>query len=258
MSEKDSQGGYVRKVRNDTRKYIQDLLNENERLQVLVNTLQEEQTHTVGSLRKQVELLRVELEHNRSEETRLKKHLAETQAENRRFFEQYAEVEQENSNLANLYVASYRLHGTLDRKQVLEVIQEIVINLIGSEEIGIFEMQEDGQSIRLVSSFGIDPELLQQVQLGTGAIGMSAQTGEVAIWPRDASPQPELGLTACVPLKLDGRVTGVIAIFGLLPQKPDLGPLDRELFDLLATHAATALYCTSLHAKTSSVAGSIV
>src|SRR5215470_11850367 len=186
MSDKDSQGGYVRKVRNDTRKYIQDLLNENERLQVLVNTLQEEQTHTVGSLRKQVELLRVELEHNRSEETRLKKHLAETQAENRRFFEQYAEVEQENSNLANLYVASYRLHGTLDRKQVLEVIQEIVINLIGSEEIRIFEMQEDGQSIRLVSSFGIDPELLQQVQLGTGAIGMSAQTGEVAIWPRDA------------------------------------------------------------------------
>jgi len=257
MSERDSQGGYVRKVRNDTRKYIQDLLNENERLQVLVTTLREEQTHTVGSLRKQVELLRAELEHNKSEETRLKKHLAETQAENRRFFEQYEEVEQENSNLANLYVASYRLHGTLDRKQVLEVIQEIVINLIGSEEIGIFEMEEDGRSIRLISSFGIDPTPLQQVKLGRGAIGTSAQTGNVAKWPRGAWPEPEQSLTACVPLKLDGRVTGVIAIFGLLPQKSDLGPLDLELFDLLATHAATALYCTSLHAKTNSLAGSI-
>jgi len=257
MSEKESQGGYVRKVRNDTRKYIQDLLNENERLRDLVNSLQEEQTHTVGSLRRQVESLRAELEQNKSEETRLKQHLAETQAENQRFFEQYAEVEQENANLANLYVASYRLHGTLDRRQVLEVIQEIVINLIGSEELGIFEMDDDGSSVRLISSFGIDPEPFKQVTPGIGAIGKSAQTGEIAIWSRSASRENEQGLTACVPLKLDGRVTGVIAIFGLLPQKPDLGPLDRELFDLLATHAATALYCTGLHARTSSLAGTL-
>jgi len=255
MSENESQGGYVRKVRNDTRKYIQDLLNENERLRVLATSLEQEQTHTVGSLRRQVEQLRQELEQNKSEENRLKMHLAETQEENRRFFEQYAEVEQENSNLANLYVASYRLHGTLDRRQVLEVIQEIVINLIGSEEMGIFEMEEDGSSLRLISSFGIDPEPLKMVPLGRGAIGASAQSGEVAIWSRADSSDGEQGLTACVPLKLDGRVTGVIAIFGLLPQKPDLGPLDHELLDLLATHAATALYCTSLHAKTTSPAG---
>lgn len=257
MSDKDSQGGYVRKVRNDTRKYIQDLLNENERLRVLVTTLQDDQTHTVGSLRKQVELLRAELEHNKSEETRLKKHLEETRAENLRFFEQYAEVEQENANLANLYVASYRLHGTLDRQQVLDVIQEIVINLVGSEEIGIFEMDEDGGSLRLISSFGIEGDALKQVPLGRGAIGSSAQNGEIAIWSRDASSEREPGLSACVPLKLDGRVTGVIAVFGLLPQKPDLGPLDRELFELLATHAATALYCTSLHAKSTSLAGTL-
>jgi len=257
MSDKDSQGGYVRKVRNDTRKYIQDLLNENERLRELVGTLQEEQSHTVGSLRRQVEMLRAELEENRSEETRLKKHLEETQEENRRFFEQYAEVEQENANLANLYVASYRLHGTLDRQQVLDVIQEIVINLVGSEEIGIFEMDEDGGSLRLISSFGIQSDTLKQVPLGRGKIGASAQTGEIAIWSRDASSEREPGLSACVPLKLDGRVTGVIAVFNLLPQKPDLGPLDRELFELLATHAATALYCTSLHAKSTSLAGTI-
>jgi len=257
MSDKDSQGGYVRKVRNDTRKYIQDLLNENERLRELVGTLQEEQSHTVGSLRRQVEMLRAELEENRSEETRLKKHLEETQEENRRFFEQYAEVEQENANLANLYVASYRLHGTLDRQQVLDVIQEIVINLVGSEEIGIFEMDEDGASLRLISSFGIEAETLKQVPLGRGAIGASAQSGEINIWSRSASAEREAGLSACVPLKLDGRVTGVIAVFGLLPQKPDLGPLDRELFELLATHAATALYCTSLHAKSTSLAGSM-
>jgi GAF domain-containing protein len=39
----------------------------------------------------------------------------------------------------------------------------------------------------------------------------------------------------------------VIAIFRLLVQKPKLEPADRELLDLLATQAGTALYCTRLH-----------
>jgi hypothetical protein len=44
-------------------------------------------------------------------------------------------------------------------------------------------------------------------------------------------------------------VTGAIAIYRLLPQKSGFEEVDRELFELLATHAATALYCTSLHAR---------
>ena len=45
-------------------------------------------------------------------------------------------------------------------------------------------------------------------------------------------------------MKLEDRVTGAIALFRLLPQKTALEAVDRELFDLLATHAAMALYCT--------------
>ncbi|HEY7543367.1 MAG TPA: GAF domain-containing protein, partial [Blastocatellia bacterium] len=56
-------------------------------------------------------------------------------------------------------------------------------------------------------------------------------------------------LLACIPLKLGGRVTGAIAIFSLLSHKPELEEVDYEMFDLLATHAATALYCTELHAS---------
>ena len=56
-------------------------------------------------------------------------------------------------------------------------------------------------------------------------------------------------MTACLPLTLDGRVTGAIVLFSLLPHKPGLRELDFELFDLLGTHAATALYCTSLHGR---------
>ena len=66
--------------------------------------------------------------------------------------------------------------------------------------------------------------------------------------PRDRPRRRTLEerLTACIPLVLDGKVTGAIAIFRLLPQKAGIEDVDRELFDLLATHAATALYCTSV------------
>ena len=54
---------------------------------------------------------------------------------------------------------------------------------------------------------------------------------------------------ACIPLKLDGRITGLIVIHRLLGHKIALDALDHELFSLLGTHAATALYCTALHQR---------
>jgi hypothetical protein len=50
-------------------------------------------------------------------------------------------------------------------------------------------------------------------------------------------------------------VTGAIALFRLLPQKAGFQAVDRELFDLLATHAATALYCSGLHARLTATVG---
>jgi hypothetical protein len=70
-------------------------------------------------------------------------------------------------------------------------------------------------------------------------------------------PAPgEEGLTACIPLILEGRVTGVIAIFGLLSHKAALEAVDCEIFDLLARQASMALYCTRLHAARLASSGS--
>ena len=139
---------------------------------------------------------------------------------------------------------------------MLGIIQEIIINLIGCEELGIFEVGSNGSTMSLVASFGIDPAGYQTVSLGSGLIGRAALTGETYLASQKhksgtrGSPE-ETDLTACIPLKLDGKVTGAIALFRLLPQKPCLETLDHELFDLLATHAAMALYCTRLHAAAS-------
>ena len=54
---------------------------------------------------------------------------------------------------------------------------------------------------------------------------------------------------ACIPLKIGTRVIGVVAIYRLLQQKEHFGPLDFELFTLLAGHAATALFSSKLYQK---------
>jgi hypothetical protein len=154
------------------------------------------------------------------------------------------EVETEFSNLANLYVASYQLHGTLDRARVLDAIKEIVINLIGSEELVIWERA--GNMLHVAASFGMSAEEWNYIRVGEGLVGLCVETGKRFIareWLLQVEER-ERGLTACIPLMLDERVIGAIGLFKLLPQKSDLEPIDFELFDLLASHAASALYCT--------------
>ena len=247
-------GAYVRKVREDTQRYAHDLLADNETLRALVASLESEK------LRLQDQVLRAQqdLARYQREQDRLREELRQIEDESRRFSARYAEVEQENSNLANLYVASYRLHGTVERQEVLGVIQEIVANLIGSEEVAVYELNAEAAALSLVGSFGIEPERHRTVPTGAGLIGGTVLSGETYVAagdrPPDGLPQ-ETDLTACIPLKLDGRVTGAIALFRLLPQKAGFQAVDRELFELLATHAATALYCSGLHARLTVGAG---
>jgi len=272
-------GAYVRKVQEGAQSFAQDLLGEIERLQVLVATLEVEresladkaqEAHQVlkvnealralaasleaemNRLHEQAIAVRAENERHQKEQARLLAQLDGVRAETKAYSSRYAEIELQNSNLANLYVASYRLHGTLDRQEVIDTLKEIIANLVGSEEAGLFELDEAKQSLELVASFGIPPEACSSVPLGSGIIGRAGQTGEIYV-ADPAEPPSGSGLegrlTACIPLTLAGRVTGAIAIFRLLPQKAGIEALDRELFDLLATHAATALYTTTLHER---------
>jgi len=272
---RNDHGAYVRKVQEGTQSFTHDLLAEIERLHVLVASLQVEKETLadrtreiqlalsanealralaasleteMNRLHEQVVTLRAANERYESEHARLSSQLERTRAESQSYSSRYAEIESQNSNLANLYVASYRLHGTVERKEVIDTLQEIVANLIGSEEAGLFELDAEKQTLGLVASFGLGPDACRSVPLGSGRVGQAAQSGEIFV-AEPGSSEAEGGLSACIPLKLDGKVTGAIAIYRLLPQKAGFEDVDRELFELLATHAATALYCTSLHAR---------
>jgi multidrug efflux pump subunit AcrA (membrane-fusion protein) len=266
-------GAYVRRVQEDAQRCSQGMLAENERLRTRVALLEASRDELERRLREadaavriadalralagslEAEKLRLqqrlldattELDRFREDRAALERQLASAEAESRRAAQEYSEVEQRSANLANLYVAGYQLHDTLERAAVLAAIREIIVNLIGSEEFAVFELSRDGGMLSLAEWNGIDPEVFREVQVGSGQIGQVARAGEALVTQRE-SLTGDPPLTACVPLKVAGRVTGAIAIFRLLAHKPRLEAADHELLDLLASQAGTALYCTGLH-----------
>ncbi len=271
-------GGYVRRVSEQLHLYTRTLLSENEQLRRAVESLRSEgerlkdeaaatrhawqENETLKErlhhaeeerdhLHDQLQEARRSLQTYEREKERLARRLSAIDQDNRRFLDQFVALEQQNNNLANLYVASYRLHETLDQGEVLVAVQEILVNLVGSEESAVLRLDRSGRRLSLIASNGIQPEAYQDMAVEEGWIGRAVETG--AIFIREdgthATLPREETLTACVPLKVGGVVTGAIAIFKLLPQKPRLEEVDREIFDLLASQAATVLYCTDLHAR---------
>jgi hypothetical protein len=244
MTSKKRGDQYVERVREETRQYLHEMLLENERLRSATASLESERARlTSERLRLQEQLLeaRDQLDRHRAESELLRLQVESVQRENRRFADDYVRVERQNANLANLYVASYRLHGTVDRSEILEALKEIVINLVGSEDAAVYEISPDGEALVCATAVGPSVQGREQMPVGAGPIGETVRTGTVFV------SNGNTDLVACIPLRIEKRCIGAIAIFGLLQQKVALDELDRELFEMLATHAATALYCANLH-----------
>ena len=160
----------------------------------------------------------------------LEERLAEMEAryrkveeENKEFADRYIEIEEQNNNLANLYVASYQLHSTLDYKEVVRIVQEIVINLIGAEAFHLFMVSEKTRTLELEGSEGQDGAPAS-IPVGEGMIGKAAKTGENYFAERVAwqEPTPFDQPIAVIPLKIKDSVIGVISINKLLVQKTRL------------------------------------
>ncbi len=165
--------------------------------------------------------------------------------------ERCVELEQKSSHLTLLCGASYRLfHGSLDRREVLLRIREVVADVVGSEEIAVFTVAPDRPVLRLEEAFGV-AATFPEIPVGTGRIGRSVQQGEAWIAGRSAGEALpfEIDLQAAIPLVAEGRAVGALAIFRLLPQKPQLERHDFDTFELLSTHAGAALHCASLRAR---------
>ena len=218
----------------EAKKFTSELLGENERLRLLLAAQKAEGKAGATKMGYHDEL------------KELKKTIADLEAENKDFAGKFVKVEQMNQNMASLYVSSYRLHSTLDFKEVIEIIKEIVINLIGSEVFGIFLKDQERNDLKIIAQEGMEGVKVPPIQIGNGLVGKSAETGESFVTDKQNEGDASNPL-ACIPLKVQNELLGMIVIYRLLRQKDGFAPMDLDLFSLLADHAATAIYCCQLH-----------
>jgi transcriptional regulator with GAF, ATPase, and Fis domain len=230
--------------------FTQELMRENERLRYRVLDLEEAQR--VGSCQSTVsdesQRLLQRIEELEREKEEIVSRIRQVEEENQDFAARYVEIETENNNLANLYIASYQLHSTLDFREVLQIITEIIINLIGAEEFAILLLDEKTNELQAVAAEGIPREDIPSVKFGIGVVGEVAKSGEnyfvsdVEVYESNLQ-EPMVA----IPLKIKEHVIGVLVIYKLLVQKTRFADVDYELFTLLAGHAATAVFSSRLY-----------
>ncbi|HET7747682.1 MAG TPA: GAF domain-containing protein, partial [Vicinamibacteria bacterium] len=198
------------------KEFTEELLKENERLRFKIASLETGAPPAADDRVKDLNKRVRELEERLAEmEARYRK----VEEENKEFADRYIEIEEQNNNLANLYVASYQLHSTLDYKEVVRIVQEIVINLIGAEAFHIFMVSEKTGRLELEASEG-QTAPVTSLALGDGVIGNAAKTGENHFAESVAyrEPTPFDRPIAVIPLKIKESVIGVISINKLLVQ----------------------------------------
>jgi len=166
----------------------------------------------------QTELWRAEQDRRDERELALSSTVTHLREENQRLAERQAQAEQRLGQLAHLHAALQQLHEAEDQDTVLTVVKEIVANLVGSECMGIYATRADG-SLDFLDGIGVGED--------------KTDTADAIV---------------SVPLRRDGRVVGMVAIFQLLPQKPQLDATDHELFTLLSTHVPLAMHYAGLRA----------
>ena len=228
--------------------FTKELLQENERLRRQLHEVQNRQEAAArnpddwNKLRQEL-LSRIHDLEEEYETVRVR--LSEVEEENHKFAERYLEVEEENNNLANLYVASYQLHSTLDADEVLKIIIEIVINLVGAEVFAVYLIDEASGHLQPVASEGATLDAFPEIPIGQGTLGKALQSCETTTWNADEASDPGQPIV-CIPLTVQRHPLGAIVIHSLLTQKDGFTPLDHELFALLGGHAATAMLAARL------------
>ncbi|MBA3061096.1 MAG: hypothetical protein FP832_05545, partial [Nitrospirae bacterium] len=71
-----------------------------------------------------------------------------------------------------------KLHSTLDFNEVLRIVLEIVINLIGAEKFAVLLIEEKTNELIPVATEGIAISDVPKVRFGEDIVGTAAKEGE--------------------------------------------------------------------------------
>jgi hypothetical protein len=225
------------------RAFTEALLGENERLRYQVVKHESDTMQLQSALETAAFTAARESEVLRQRVAHLEQRFQQVEAESRDFASRYAEVSAENENLAYLYVASHRLHSTLEPSEVTEIIVEILIDLVGADEFGLLLVDERTNELTPIRVEGSLASYPAHMHVGEGTWGLAVREGRAHYEER---PEPGAPL-AVIPLQIKVHSVGAIVITRMLHGKVRFEPLTKELLGLLAGHAATALMSSRLY-----------
>jgi GAF domain-containing protein len=174
--------------------------------------------------------------------------VAELEDDRNQLSQRLAEYEAQTGRLMNLYVATYQLHATLDPREVQSTIAEIATNLLGAESFALLFRNGDKPGCEIPLAQGLDDHPLyanHRYAGGDAAVDATLHDGVLRMGPIEGSD-----VVAVVPLAVQGSVVGALVIHRLFEHKAALRPDDRDLLDLLAAHAASALFAARVYSAT--------
>lgn len=236
----------LRELMGRNRELMIELMRENEQLRVQ-NLLLEKQK-LEAEQRLDASRLGIENQQLKAELELLNTRLSDLEKKNQKFRRRYEDVEQYNTALSNVYIAANQLHSTLDFSSVVKTAEEILWNLVASPVFAIFLKNEKTGEMSLVGGAGVEGRFANDVlPLTEGMISQSVSEGVSLFIDNEVSGDP----LACIPLKVEGRgVVGLITVYEVEQHKGGLSDLDKELFDLLASQTATAMFSSKTYSET--------
>lgn len=180
---------------------------------------------------------------------RLKENLVAAEQDMNELATRLVDTENQRGRLMNLYVATYQLHATLDVEEVTTTIAEISRDLVGAEKFALL-LRDDGEEVcEIALAHGLDGgdtrftgdtypggDALVDRTLADGVLRMEAAEGSDAL--------------AVVPLTVQGAIVGAVVVLKLFDHKGSFNQDDRDLLDLLAAHAASALLAAKMYSAT--------
>ena len=237
----------------------EELLKENERLRANGRKLETENAALRTQLKSDDAIREAlkKIDELEREKNALLSQFSQAEAVTSQFTVRYSEIEEELANLANLYVASYQLHSAMRLPAVVQHLRELLAQLVGARSHAEYQVDEKKRLLVPIYSDGVELDRLPRVQVGDAA---EPPRGGAAFLERvfltgvphiEEGPISHSGMdspAACLPMRIEERAVGVVAVYELLPQKERFVAVDFELFKMLAAHAATALVGAVLYA----------
>jgi GAF domain-containing protein len=181
----------------------------------------------------------------------LERRVAVLEAENIQLTERALGAEQRLARAAQLYATVSQLHQTADTDEVVVVVKEIAANLLGCEEMGVYDVWPQGPLCTYVDGIGLDADRFGTLPPTHALVREAIATGALLV-PADPAAAPIHGrpVSAIVPLHDHGVVCGIVVLFQLLRQKPKLDAADKDLLEAVAAHAGRALIHARLRERT--------